>query len=242
MSLFSRIFGSNDDSKRQEYVHYVLYEAKGKYCLKKMKKTILMFPDRINTNAHAEAKTQHVFTKKFRSLLEFWSYITKSKKWYLEYQADTIEHIEKYIETLAPLIAKETNELRRNMEFSKSDNFIIAQWDNLLFRYKDKSESVLQESKKLKTFCANCKNERRGFSQRYPKSICHECSSKVTDKNGRSIEFFNSEALGSGCQGCYSGTNQKEKYELNVCYIDGKEFVAEEARFGGIVINLKEEL
>ncbi|MGH1387771.1 hypothetical protein [Kordia sp.] len=205
-----------------------------------MKKTIVIFPDRINTNAHSEAKTQHVFTKKFRSLLEFWNYITKPEKWYLEYQANTIQHIEKYIEILAPFIVKSTNELRRKMEFSDQEIYTIAAWDNLLFRYKEKSELVLKESQKLKAFCANCGKERIGFSQRYPKSICHECFPKITDNTGRSVEFFNSHIGGYGCQGYYSGTNQQEKYELDVCYIGEKEFIAEEARFGGIVINLKE--
>ena len=240
MSIFSKIFGGNTNSKKQVYTHYVLYESKNCYCLKKMERTIAIFPDRINTNAHAEAQTRHVYTKKFRSLLEFWNYITQSKKWYLEYQANTIEHIEKYIEILAPLIVQSTNELRRKMEFSDEEIFIIAGWDNLLFRYKDKSELVLKESQKLKTFCANCGKERMEFSQRYPKSICHNCRSIVIDKNGRSVEFFNREGLGFGCQGYYSETNQQEKYEHDVCYIDGKKFVAKGARFGGIVINLKE--
>lgn len=202
---------------------------------------MVMYPDRINTNAHAEAKTRHVSTKKFRSLSEFWNYITKSKKWYLEYQANTIQHIENYIEELAPFIVKSTNELRRKMEFTDRDIYKIATWDNLLFRYKDKSEVVFKENQKLKAFCSNCGKERTGFIQRYPKSICHECVPKITDKNGRSVEFFNSHMGGYGCQGYYSGTNQQEKYDLTVCYIDGKEFVAEEARFGGIVINLKED-
>lgn len=240
MGLFSKIFGKKDNSQKQAYTHYVLYESKNRFCLKKMEKVVVFNPDRINTNAWSEAKMQHVFTKKFTSLLEFWNYITASKKWYLEYQADTITHIEKYIEILAPFIVNSTNELRRNMEFSKSEIFDIAQWDNLLFRYKEKSELVLQESLKLKTFCANCGKEQRGFRQRYPKSICHECSPKITDKDGRSVEFFNSETFGYACQGYYSGTNPQEKYELDVCYIGEKEFVAEEARFGGIVINLKE--
>jgi len=137
---------------------------------------------------------------------------------------------------LAPFIVKSTNELRFNMEFSEKDIFTIAAWDNLLFRYKDKSEFVFNESQKLKAFCPNCKKERSEFIQRYPKSICRECVLKITDKKGRSVEFVNS----SGCQGYYAGTNQQEKYERNVCYIGEKEFIAEEARLGGIVINLKE--
>jgi len=138
MNIFSKIFGSNTTSKAQVYTHYVLYESKNRYCLKKMKKTIMVFPDRINTNAHSEAKTQHIFTKKFRSLPDFWNYITKSEKWHLEYQANTIENIEKYITVLEPFIVSSINELRRKKEFSDRENYIIAGWDNLLFRMKKK--------------------------------------------------------------------------------------------------------
>jgi len=240
MNIFSKLFGGSNNSKEQVYIHYVLYDSKNVYYLKKMKKTILFFPDRINTNALSEAKIRHVFTKKFRSLLDFWNYLTKSKKWYLEYQANSIENLEKYIEILAPLIVKSTNELRRKMEFSGQEIYSIAGWDNLLFQHKEKSALVFKESQKLKTYCANCKVANDGFRQRYPKSICHQCRLKITDKNGRNVEFFNSEGLGFGCQGYYSGTNQQEKYESNTCYIQEKEFIAEEARFGGIVINLKE--
>ncbi|MBC8757116.1 hypothetical protein H2O64_20755 [Kordia sp. YSTF-M3] len=240
MNIFSKLFGGSNNSKNQVHKHYVLYDSKNVYYLKKMQKTIVFFPDRINTNALSEAQTKHIFTKKFRSLFEFWNYITKSKKWYLEYQANSIEHIGNYIEILAPLIVNSTNELRRKMEFSDIDIYSIAAWDDLLFRYKEKSELVFKESQKLKTFCANCGKERMGFSQRYPKSICHECSPKITDNTGRSVEFFNSPIEGYGCQGYYSGTNQQEKYESDICFIQAKEFIAEEARFGGIVIYLKE--
>ncbi|MFK7747605.1 MAG: hypothetical protein AB8B65_04395 [Kordia sp.] len=150
MNIFSKLFGSNTKSKKQVYTHYVLNESKNGYSLKKMQKTILIFPDRINTNAHSEAKTQVVFTKKFRSLPEFWNYITKSEKWYVEYQANTIEHIEKYIAVLEPFIENSTNELRQKMKFSDHESYIIAGWDNLLFRYKEKSELKLKESENLK--------------------------------------------------------------------------------------------
>lgn len=145
MNIFSKIFGSRTNTKKQEYIHYVLCESKKGYCLKKMKKTIVIFPDRINTNAQAEAQTKHIFTKKFRTLPDFWNYITKSEKWYLEYQANTIENIEKYIAVLAPFIVSSTNELRRKKEFLDRENYIIAGWDNLLLRHEEKSELILKE-------------------------------------------------------------------------------------------------
>jgi hypothetical protein len=177
-------------------------------------------------------------SKKFSSINELWEFITRTEKWYLEYSPD-IKNIEDYIEEITPLIVNTTNELRRRMEFSESENFIIARWDNLILRNKEKSEIILKESKKLTTYCSNC-GRKKGFDQRYPKSICHNCSLKLTDLNGRRVEFFNSQTTRSHCQGYYFGTEQKEMYDSELCYINGKEFYAEEARLGGIVIQLKE--
>ena len=178
--------------------------------------------------------------KKFKSITEFWEFITHNRKWYLEYRPYQIKNIENYIEEIAPLIVKNTNELRRKIEFSDNENYIIAEWDNFLLSHKEKSEFLLNESKKLTTYCSNCGIEMGlGLNHRYPKSICGTCVKEVTDLDGRKVKFYNTHIGGYGCQGYYSGTNRKEKYNSNLCYINGREFYAEEARFGGIVIQLK---
>jgi hypothetical protein len=188
-----------------------------------------------------EPKLKFVSRKRFESITKLWEFITQNKKWYLEYRPSQIKNIESYIEEIVPLIVKTTNELRRKIEFSNNENFIIAEWDNLVLRHKEKSELLLKESKKLTTYCSNCGIEMGlGLNQRYPKSICGICSKEVTDIDERNVEFYNTQIGGNGCQGYYSGTGQKEKYDSNLCYINGKEFYAEEARFGGIVIQLKE--
>jgi hypothetical protein len=75
---------------------------------------------------------------------------------------------------------------------------------------------------------------------RYPKYICGDCTELLTDSEGRKVEYFNTELLGHGCQGYYVNTEQREKYDSTTCYIKDKIFYAEEAYFGGIVIQLKE--
>ena len=177
----------------------------------------------------------------FKSISNFWEFITEQKNWYLKHSPHRIENIENYISELEPLIVETTNELRKKMEFTHNDYWEIIEWDNLLINadMDDSNQFVRNKSIEFKQFCPNCKKE-RGFSQRYPKSICGQCYAETTDLNGKKVEFYNTEALGSGCQGYYVGTEQKEKYESELCYIDGKEYYAEEARFGGIVIQLKE--
>jgi hypothetical protein len=85
--------------------------------------------------------------------------------------------------------------------------------------------------------CSICKTELMLF-ERYPKYICESCAKKATDLNGRSIEFGNTNMFG-GCIGYYKDT--KELYPYNSCYVDGIECKAEEARFGGIVIQKVEK-
>jgi hypothetical protein len=71
---------------------------------------------------------------------------------------------------------------------------------------------------------------------RYPKYVCHDCCAKATDKDGRRVIFGNID-MGGGCEGLYLDT--KEKYEDTICYIEGHECIADEARFGGIVIEIR---
>lgn len=179
--------------------------------------------------------------KKFNSINEFWEHILKSENWYIKYSPYRIKNIDKYISELEPLIIQSTNELRRKMEFSYDDYKAILDWDNYLIRLDldDSNKFKLDKSLAFKQFCSNCKEE-IGFFQRYPKLICGNCKQKITDKNNRLVEFFNTEGLGYGCQGYYCETNQKEKYNSDICYLGEIKYFAEEGRFGGIVIQLKE--
>ena len=51
--------------------------------------------------------------------------------------------------------------------------------------------------------------------------------------NGRAVQFFNL-SMSGGFGGCYMDTN--EPYNEHLCYVDGIECYANEARFGGIVV------
>lgn len=73
--------------------------------------------------------------------------------------------------------------------------------------------------------------------RRYPLLVCNDCRAKATDLNGRRVSFSNGSG-GNVCSGYY--LDSKEKYEGVSCYIDCFPCHAEEARFGGIVIQKKE--
>lgn len=80
----------------------------------------------------------------------------------------------------------------------------------------------------------------------YPRSLCPECSARVTDRSGRPVVFYDIQALPTpnssgitllgGFYGYYANTGLQETYSSSTCYIDGITCEAKNARFGGIVI------
>ncbi len=85
--------------------------------------------------------------------------------------------------------------------------------------------------------CPICSAE-VNFSARYPKYVCSDCYQKAVDENNRPLDFYNQD-LSGGFLAFYADTN--EKYESHICYIDNIKCWANEARFGGIVIQTYEE-
>ncbi len=87
---------------------------------------------------------------------------------------------------------------------------------------KDKSILIKEYLIKIKSLNKEAKN----------------CVQKITDKAGQHAMFYNTEFLGHGCQGRYVD-NPNEIYESNVCYDNGIKCYANEAYFGGIIIQSK---
>lgn len=70
---------------------------------------------------------------------------------------------------------------------------------------------------------------------RYPKAVCLGCFKKACDNKGRLLSFYNIDAAG-GYKAIVAATG--EEYHSHVCYINGVKCYADEARFGGIVIEV----
>lgn len=68
---------------------------------------------------------------------------------------------------------------------------------------------------------------------RYPFMLCGECMDLATDASGRKLEFSNLDATG-GFQAHYADTG--EEYPHHACVVRGVQCHADEAHFGGIVI------
>jgi hypothetical protein len=82
--------------------------------------------------------------------------------------------------------------------------------------------------------CPICNGSLRE-NPRYPNLICSDCASRTTSQDGRPLEFFNVDMSG-GYKAQYA--DDQSEYDSHRCYIDGVECHADEAKFGGIVIEL----
>lgn len=167
--------------------------------------------------------------QEFITIEEFWKFITKDKNWF-----KNLNPVREKVGTdklIAKTIIKYHNTFVQN-EFETEDYRILHKWINTVF-----TDSIKRSE--YKQYCVNCKKS-TFYNARYPKYICGDCVELLTDMEGRKVEYFNTELLGHGCQGYYVGTEQREKYNSTICYIKDRKFYAEEARFGGIVIQLKE--
>ena len=73
-------------------------------------------------------------------------------------------------------------------------------------------------------------------NKRHPNYVCPTCTKNATDKDGRKLVFSNA-SLSGGFIAWYQDTD--EEYKSHTCYINGIECFANEAKFGGIVIQIK---
>lgn len=72
----------------------------------------------------------------------------------------------------------------------------------------------------------------------YPNYVCHICVANAVDENGRRIRFAN-QSTERGLVAYYADTGEIRK--SNICYISGVRCSTEEARFGGIVVRIKDD-
>lgn len=82
--------------------------------------------------------------------------------------------------------------------------------------------------------CPICRVELRPVP-RYPRYVCPACFARAASADGRTLAFSNI-GLSGGYAARYDDTGAP--YDSHVCWIDGIRCHADEARFGGIVIEV----
>lgn len=75
------------------------------------------------------------------------------------------------------------------------------------------------------------------FDPRYPRAVCSQCAAQACDVQGRPLDFYN-EGMGGGFYAVMRESGLP--YPSHECFIRGRRCYADEARFGGIVIQIVE--
>ena len=85
--------------------------------------------------------------------------------------------------------------------------------------------------------CPIC-GERMRDDPRYPRQVCGTCVERACDEEGRPLRFYNTSLSG----GFLARTlDTGEDRESHVCFIDGVRCWADEARIGGVAVQVMEE-
>jgi hypothetical protein len=120
--------------------------------------------------------------------------------------------------------------------------FRSDQGESLIARhYKNQqNEREWQEKiEKSSQTCPHCGKKVMEYA-RYPHYICAECAAlEKLDEKGQRLEFYNTSVSGGFEVHYFVGEKliQKTDDEFEkICFIEGKKYLATEARFGGIVI------
>lgn len=85
--------------------------------------------------------------------------------------------------------------------------------------------------------CPIC-GERIKVNPRYPRQVCATCVERACDEDGRLLWFYNT-SLSGGFLARY--VDSGEDRDSHVCFIDGVRCRADEARMGGIVVQVAAE-
>jgi hypothetical protein len=86
--------------------------------------------------------------------------------------------------------------------------------------------------------CPICSSSRM-FSARYPNALCNSCgySKDLVDSNGNPVEFSNV-CISGGFVSLHRENGVIVKRDEHTCFLNGIECYAEEARFGGIAVQI----
>lgn len=177
--------------------------------------------------AKNEGKIRFTSYRSFENLEEFWQVFTAEPNWYVVYTLLRNNREQDQYRLLTAFVIETFNEVRKQQQFSPDEYSRLQTWENAF-------HNDLLKHTEYRQYCPECKNEVR-YNLRYLTSLCSSCCLKLTDKRGRKVDFYNT-GISGGCQGYYTDVTPNELYDLYECYIGKNKYVANEARFGGIVI------
>lgn len=170
----------------------------------------------------------------FNSLFAFWDYLKTQGKsifgfmeqspWYSTY---TLRIKSRVIEKF---IIEEHNKLVKNEIIPYNSYQELNNWMNLNYN-EDLERNLLWQ------FCSHCR-ERVFYNPRYPNHACRKCVDKIIDNHGNKLDYRNTHELKYE-ENKFKLFLKENKNEVRI-FIGEIEYFAAEARFGGIVHQLKE--
>ncbi len=107
---------------------------------------------------------------------------------------------------------------------------------SLLIELADRLESGGEAKGDSAATCPLCRAP-LPFNPRYLRAVCSACVRRACDAEGRLLDFYNTD-FGGGYRAVYREGG--EEYNSHDCFIDGYSCRADEARFGGIVVQMCE--
>ncbi|MPT30786.1 MAG: hypothetical protein E2600_03795 [Chryseobacterium sp.] len=170
----------------------------------------------------------------FLNIEDFWKEITVDPNWFRTLSIDHQQSLQPFV--LSREVIETFNSLKKEKELSYGQHEKIYAWEKVFIHPDLKAGEVKQ-------FCSNCTKEVK-YNPRYPKYICSICSSKDKYSPDRMLlEFYNTD-LSGGLKIVYKDIHgnvlgEDDSKSEFLCLIDGKDFIVQEARFGGIVIQKK---
>ena len=124
------------------------------------------------------------------------------------------------------------NELRRRHDFTALEYDQLRSWESVFY------VANTVHPNEYRQYCPNCGSSVT-YYPRYPKFICRACVALLVDEDGYGVSFGNV-GIGGGVRGYRKVDGETVPFDppgqLGRCYIGGRAFDAEEARFGGVVV------
>jgi hypothetical protein len=166
-----------------------------------------------------------LFVDNFETIENFWNRFSSENNWFVKYYLRSKNRV------IEKLIIESHNQILQQKEISYDEHEKLHNWMNKCFN-EDIDRNVYWQ------FCSNCR-ERVLYYPRYPKHACRECVKTIKDEFGNPLDYQVTHELKYGQNGFE--LRLKSNDEIVKIFIGKDEYLACEARFGGIVHQKKEK-
>lgn len=166
----------------------------------------------LNLESDVPANSDKTLLHSFDSPDDFWNWLVRQPNWYLRFRPLHVDNI------FARSLIYYINDLlkKRALDFDNEQHYQIYAWTEKVGR--EGTENALTQ------YCVRC-GARVMYTPRYPRHICKDCVQLLTTQDGKPLDW-----------GAVENSIQKSETRKVRVYIGKEVYWAEEARFGGTVV------